>query len=332
MPAPELIAFARAHGLLGADEAGEWEPLTGGVSSDIWRLRGAAGEVCIKRALAQLKVAEAWTAPVSRNEAEWDYMETVERIVPGVVPRPVAHDPALGLFAMTWLAPADHPLWKGELFAGRSDPAFAAAMGTLLGRIHAGTAGNPAIAARFATDASFEALRIEPYLLTTASRHPDLADALRGIAAETAATKLALVHGDVSPKNILVGPSGPIVLDAECAWYGDPAFDLAFCLTHLAIKARYLDLGRAEASTSFDRLAAAYLGEVVWERRAVLEARAARLLPALALARVDGKSPVEYLGDSSRAGLRASARRALAAAPSRLSDAKALLLDLTGGR
>ncbi len=83
----------------------------------------------------------------------------------------------------------------------------------------------------FATDDTFYALRIEPYLVAPTRRHPDLAGTLARLAHATARTRLALVHGDVSPKNILIGRRGPVFLDAECAWYGDPAFDLAFCST-----------------------------------------------------------------------------------------------------
>ena len=88
----------------------------------------------------------------------------------------------------------------------------------------------------FANDATFEAIRIEPYLRATARAHPSLAGRFDALAGETLATKRALVHGDVSPKNILKGPHGPVFLDAECAWFGDPAFDLAFCLNHLLLK------------------------------------------------------------------------------------------------
>jgi hypothetical protein len=104
-----------------------------------------------------------------------------------------------------------------------------------------------------------------------------------------------LVHGDVSPKNILVGPDGPVLLDAECAWYGDPAFDLAFCLNHLLLKCLWTPAAAAGFLACFDALTKAYMAGVVWERRADLEERAAGLLPGLFLARVDGKSPVEYL-------------------------------------
>ena len=37
-----------------------------------------------------------------------------------------------------------------------------------------------------------------------------------------------LVHGDFSPKNILISNKKIIYLDAECCNYGDPVFDLVF--------------------------------------------------------------------------------------------------------
>ena len=115
---------------------------------------------------------------------------------------------------------------------------------------------------------------------------------LRALVAITQANKKALVHGDVSPKNIL---SGPIFLDAECAWWGDPAFDLAFCLNHLLLKCLWTPSARAGFLACFDSLASAYLDGVTWEKAADLERRAAALLPGLFLARVDGKSPAEYI-------------------------------------
>ena len=125
----------------------------------------------------------------------------------------------------------------------------------------------------------------------------------------TADTRRVLIHGDVSPKNILSGPKGPVLLDAECATYGDPAFDLAFCLNHLALKSMHVpDHGRV-LGDSFRALAEAYLEQVTWEPPAELEARATSLLAALALARVDGKSPVEYLSEQTRERVRAAARR-----------------------
>ena len=294
-PAADLVAALDRLGLVPAGDAPCFTPLPGGVSSDIWRVDLATGPICIKRALPKLKVAADWRAPVERNAYEVAWMETAGRLVPGSVPRILGHDPGAGLFAMEFLDPALHPLWKAELKAGQADPAFAAAVGRSLAAIHAGTAADGQTAARFATDAIFRAIRLEPYLEAAARVHPDLAPALLQLVATTAATKHALVHGDVSPKNILVGPNGPVFLDAECAWYGDPAFDVAFCLNHLMLKCLWNRPAISGFLQCFSSMAEAYGSGVTWEMPAAVEGRAARLLPGLLLARIDGKSPVEYI-------------------------------------
>jgi aminoglycoside phosphotransferase (APT) family kinase protein len=208
------------------------------------------------------------------------------------------------------LEPLLFPVWKSRLLAGLAEPSVAEAVGQRLAHIHAATAGNAAIAKEFANDHIFYPIRLEPYLVFTADRHPALADALRVLATVTAETKRALVHGDVSPKNILVGPNGPVFLDAECAWYGDPAFDLAFCLNHMLLKCLARPATAQGYLACFDALATRYLAGIDWEPRADLEERAARLLPGLFLGRIDGKSPVEYVTDE---GDRARVRRVAAA-------------------
>jgi aminoglycoside phosphotransferase (APT) family kinase protein len=241
-------------------------------------------------------------------------MRRAEAAVPGSAPALLGQDEASGSLAMQFLPPDRYRLWKGELHAGRADPAFAAVVGAAIGRIHAATAADPAVAADFPTDDIFYDIRLEPYLVATAARHPDRAAALQAIVEETRTCKRALVHGDVSPKNILVGPAGPVFLDAECAWWGDPAFDLAFCLNHLLLKCLWTPAARGAFLDCFAALDAAYAGCIDWEPKAALRARAARLLPGLFLARVDGKSPVEYItAEAERNRVRRVARALLAA-------------------
>ena len=321
---PDLAAFAREASLARPGETVVWTALAGGVSSDIWRLDAGGRTVCVKRALAKLKVADDWRAPVDRNLYEWRWFETVRAHFPESVPRPIALDEARGVFAMEFLQPADHPLWKARLLAGEADPAFAAKVGARLGQIHAATARDPAMAARFPTDALFHALRLDPYLVATARRRPEVARVIEALVARTATTHLALAHGDVSPKNILIGPRGPVFLDAETAWYGDPAFDLAFCLNHLLLKALVAPTARADLHASFESLTRAYLAQVTWEPADALEARAASLLPGLFLARVDGKSPVEYLTlEFQKDQVRRTAIPLLLAPPTRLAAVQA---------
>ena len=295
-PVPnDILAVLRRAGLADFAEDPVGAPLTGGVSSDIWRVDLPAGAVCVKRALAQLKVKADWRAPRERSGYEAAWLDVVGGIVPTAVPRLLFMDLAAGAVVMSFFPPDRFRLWKQVLRDGAADPAIAAAVGSQLGQIHAATAHRADLAARFPTDAIFHDIRLEPYLIATGRAHPTLAPALNRLARRTATAKLALVHGDVSPKNILLGPDGPVFLDAECAWYGDPAFDLAFCLNHLLLKCLWVPAAAARFLGCFDALLESYLLRAVWEPRHELEGRAAALLPALFLARVDGKSPVEYV-------------------------------------
>ena len=317
----DLIEPLRRMGLLKAGEPVRLTPLTGGVSSDISLVESGERRFCVKRALSRLKVAALWEAPVGRNAAEASYMRAVARWLPHAAPRILGEDVDAGWFAMDYLAPEDHPLWKTHLLAGIVDVKFAAAVGRDLAIIHAKSAADPDIPAAFANDETFEAIRIEPYLRATGRAHPNLAPRFDELAHTTLATKRALVHGDISPKNILQGAEGPVFLDAECAWFGDPAFDLAFCLNHLLLKGAREGADRTRTIAGFSTLAAAYLAGVDWESAAEIEARAAALLPALFLARVDGKSPVEYLTrESERAAVRRCAEPLVADPPPRLKD------------
>ena len=298
-------------------------PLAGGVASDIWKVEADGRSFAVKQALPKLRVARDWQVPVSRNVSEVDWLRTAARIIPDAVPRVLAHDPAIGAFAMDYLDPAQHPVWKAELLAGRADPGFAGKVGAAIASLHAATARSEAIARQFATDALFHAIRLEPYLEATAREHSGLSQALMRLSRETLGTKVALVHGDVSPKNILVGPRGPVFLDAECAWYGDPAFDLAFCLNHMLLKCVARPDARARLVGCFEELAKSYLAQVTWEAREALERRAARLLPALLLARIDGKSPVEYItAEADKARVRRVAMPLVASPPSHLADVR----------
>ncbi|WP_413988267.1 aminoglycoside phosphotransferase family protein [Labrys okinawensis] len=311
-----VIASLRKMGLIGGDEPVQLAPLTGGVSSDIHLVETPSRRFCIKRALARLKVAAVWQAPLGRNAAEAAWMREVSNWLPRSVPKVLGEDKDLGLFAMAFLPPEHNPIWKHELLAERVDMPFAARVGHDLAVIHASSARDPGIAARFANDATFVPIRIEPYLLATGRAHPDLAPRFEAIAQATLANKKALVHGDVSPKNILCGEEGPVFLDAECACHGDPAFDLAFCLNHLLLKGARKGVGREAYRHAFVALVEAYRSGIDWEEPAMLESRAAALLPALFLARVDGKSPVEYLtADEEREAVRRFAIP-LVAAPS----------------
>jgi len=294
----EFADWIRALGLSSTTSL-RGEPLTGGVSSDIWRVDLASGPVCVKRALSVLKVKARWEAPIVRNQYEARWMQFAAEVVPGSVAECLASDPDRGMLLMPYLPSAEYPLWKEMLRDGTIRNEDAASVGSMLGAIHARSAARPELAAQFDSEKIFHAIRLDPYLGEAARKNPDDAIVLEHLIQTTANTRVALVHGDVSPKNILIGPGGPVLLDAECAWWGDPVFDLAFCLNHLLLKRAWRPRWTNRYYGAFSALLDSYRKSVLqwglWEPWEDLEARCARLLPALLLARIDGKSPVEYL-------------------------------------
>ena len=320
-PDPEMLRSLKRHGLLENIEEAGFEVLTGGVSSDIWKVSTDGHVYCVKRALSKLKVAADWFAPVERNRYEVAWYRIANRVVPGAAPRILAHDDEAMLFAMEYLDPRTHKLWKTELRDGRADVRQAALAGSILGRIHSRTANDDTVETQFPRADIFQAIRLEPYLEATAARHTDLKEQLLALSRRTADIALTMIHGDVSPKNILLGSAGPVFLDAECACIGDPAFDIAFCLNHFLLKCIWTPSAENDFIACFEAMASSYLSAVDWEDNDILEQRAASLLPALFLARVDGKSPVEYIRkERDREKVRRCARALLFNLPSRLID------------
>ncbi len=318
-----LLRSLSTMALIAPGEQPTMTMLTGGVSSLIVRVDTGTGSLCVKQALAQLKVAAQWLAPVERNSAEVAWIRLAGDVAPGAVPRILGEDREARVFAMQWLAPDRYPVWKQQLRDGFADPAIARRVARTLVTIHRATALRDEVARAFANDRSFHALRLDPYFAAAAARHPDCAKALGSLIGRTAATRIALMHGDVSPKNILIGPDGPVLLDAECACYGDPAFDLAFCASHLLLKCIWRPQWAAGYLCCHDALVESYLSRADWEPRQTLEARAALLLAGLLLARVDGKSPAEYLtDDADRERVRQVARAALLAGVSTLAEVR----------
>lgn len=292
--------------------------LTGGVSSNIFRIDLPSGSVCLKQALPQLKVQKEWLAPISRVFAEIDWLEVAHKIIPHHVPKIVAIDRECGAFVMEFVSSSE--TWKSKLLQGLVDMAFGTSVAECIAKVHQATARNKDIQQRFAHDGTFYLIRLEPYLIETARVNPDLARQLIGLVATTQSTPLALVHGDVSPKNILLHHDGPVLLDAECAWYGDPVFDLAFLLNHVLLKSAHLPIHGASFASLFESMVMTYLSMVNWEPREDFDHRCARLIPGLLLARVDGKSPVEYLDEDAQKVVRQEARLLILEPPQGLLD------------
>ena len=291
----DLLPILFSRGLITAPANVKVTSLAGGVSCDIFLIEEGDTKFVLKRALAKLRVKDDWFADVNRNQHEQDYLDYAYRVLPANFPKILHRDPEHGFFTMEYLGPEYHN-WKTQLLAGRHESKHSLSAALSLAAIHTRSWNDPVAKQTFNTGKNFYDLRIHPYLITTGQRNPPLQSLFDAEAKRLAATHLCLVHGDYSPKNMLISDSrGMKILDCEVAWFGDPAFDIAFLLNHLVLKMLLFRrdpdrlLHMALEAWSF------YIREFTPQQREGLEARTARLLLMLMLARIDGKSPVEYL-------------------------------------
>ncbi len=316
--------YLRDSGRVPAGASIDVRELTGGVSNIVLRA-DVSGRlpIVIKQCRERLRVAMEWHARLERIWTEQAAMELLGAILPaGTVPLVEFEDRPNYLFAMT-CAPDDAVTWKSQLMAGTLDPDVAVRLGIILATIHDKAPALPALKGLLADASLFDELRVDPYYRTIARAHPDLKPRVDALIAamDRPESERTLVLGDFSPKNILVHQAGVILLDFECAHAGDPAFDLGFFLTHLLLKRIRAEATNHSLALRYTELATLFLDAYLDLRaldatvRAGLICRAVLHTAACCLARVDGKSPVEYLDAQSQAVARSFARESLRTEP-----------------
>ncbi|WP_135552280.1 phosphotransferase family protein [Paenibacillus cymbidii] len=305
----ETAAYAVRRGWVAADVPLAVTRLAGGVSGNVWRIEGEGISWVLKQARAQLAVQATWEADPARIVRERVAMRLAGRYFEGEqIPELFYWNDEDYVLVMA-CAPDDMVTWKQELMDGRFVAATAADVGRFLARFHAAGARMSEEERRMlADDSFFRELRIEPYYRHLYPAYPALAPRLERLVADLAGSGddragSTIVHGDFSPKNMLVSAARPpIVLDYEVAHWGNSVFDVAFCVTHLLLKGRKLG-----APAAVLELIAAFL--------AAYGRKTPRLLPhvgALLLARMDGKSPAEYIGEALKPDIRRRAAEWLA--------------------
>lgn len=312
-----LAGYLVRRGLAPEGQVRDARELEGGVSNVVLRASVPGGDVVLKQSLPQLRVEDEWLAKRERLLTEGCALRALGALTPGLLPRVLDVDPELFTLVME-AAPSSWQTWKADLMQGHVDPHVAATLGTVLGIWHRETAQDPSLLADFDDQEAFTQLRLDPYHRTAAERVPEAAAAVEAVVERMAGTRGCLVHGDFSPKNILVGAPGLWVLDFEVAHTGDPAFDLAFLLTHLALKALHLPPHAQPlltAAVEFLRAYDASVGTLLPDRAHIIAHTG-----CLLLARAVGKSPAEYLDAPERSRLRAAAVSVLLQPPADLPE------------
>jgi aminoglycoside phosphotransferase (APT) family kinase protein len=295
---PDIITQLKKTGLL-RDAEIEIKTLSGGVSSEIWIVSDGKNRVIVKRARKKLMVDDDWYAETDRNRVEREFAEYIHRFLPGSVPKVLHSDDQHSFYAMEYLDESYHN-WKSLLMSGKFNLQTAYEAADLLVKLHKISNNDQKARKKFTSVNYFESLRIDPYFITTGERHPDLKTQFLREADRLLSAREVLVHGDFSPKNLMVKHTDLVLLDHEVAHFGDSSFDLAFLMNHLVLKRLY----QYRLIDRIPNLAAGVWNRYNWHMKGVTtkgyEERTGRLLLLLMLARIDGKSPVEYLNEIQR--------------------------------
>jgi 5-methylthioribose kinase len=293
-----LRNYLALRGHLCAGEAISFTTLPGGVSNRTVRAVWADGRSWVlKQALAKLRVDVDWFSSPERIKVEAEALRWLNRVAPpGTTPAFVLEDAENHLMAMEAI-PEGAENWKSILLREEVIPRQFEQFGLLLGTIHRqSSASGQEVGQTFADTTYFESLRLEPYYLYAAQTTPAAGGFLKALARETLLHKVSLVHGDFSPKNTLLYQGQLILLDYEVVHWGEPAFDVGFALTHFLSKAHHLPRARfrlAQAAMVFWEAYARDTATPEWAM--ALEPRVVRHALGCLLARVAGKSPLEYL-------------------------------------
>jgi len=315
--------YLRQSGRIALREQVAVRELKGGVSNLVLYVdRSEGADFVLKQSRDRLRVADEWLCPLERIWREAEVLRICDQLLcrggdsdldaaphddgPSLAigtPAIVFEDRENYVLAITAAAP-DHTVWKSDLLAGRADPRIAEACGDLLARLHAGSWLSRGIAQRIGDRSLFEQLRLDPYYRTAAARRPEFRAPLDALYRSVWDHPLALVHADFSPKNLLVSPQTLMMVDFETGHFGDPAFDLGFFLSHLVLKALYHAPSHLPMLALIDAFWARYeprlLGRIGGDEYRSLVARGLQNLAGCAVARLDGKSPVEYLESAPR--------------------------------
>ena len=302
-----VLSYLSQRGLLTGDAT--VETLTGGVSCIVLAVSNADVDLVVKQALPELKTKAKWVADQRRAIVEADAMQVYYSITPDSVPELLDCDPTEFTLTMSRL-PRSCTNWKIDMLEGRIYPEMGAKLGKILAAWHNAAAVSDEIKAKFLEGSLFEQLRVAPFYRAVMDKNPDLQPVISDLIVEITTVKSTLVHGDFSPKNIMATQDHrPIVLDFEVAHIGNPVFDLAFLLAHLLCKIVYAT--QVDQKQALVETATQFLNTYKQNTRLTVAESLPHHIALIALARVEGVSPVNYLDGPAQQRLVALTKSAL---------------------
>ncbi|MBI4582015.1 MAG: phosphotransferase [Planctomycetes bacterium] len=318
-----LLAYLRDTGRVGPDDRVEVRPLAGGVSNRTMLVCWPDGRGwVVKQALDRLRVPTEWLSDPRRIHREAAGLRWLARLAPaGTITPFVFEDFEHHLLAMDEV-PQPHENFKTLLLAGHVESDHVDQFARLLATIHRGASERPnQLSAEFGDRSFFESLRIEPYYEYAGRQVAAAGPFMRQLIEDCRSRRFTLVHGDYSPKNILIHAGRLVLLDHEVIHFGDGAFDIGFAMTHLLSKAHHLPAHRERFATAARRFWETYQAGVAdLEWLDDFEPRAVRHTLGCLLARVAGRSPLEYMEPQEREHQRETVTAVMQMPPTAIAD------------
>lgn len=290
----ELIAYLKERKLINNEIGCNIEYCKGGVSGTVALINDKDNLMLIKQALNRLKVQEEWISNPIRAKIEYDCNNILYSIIPEYILRPYFFDELNNIFCRE-AAPVNFRMWKNDLINGKLDFQIATKYIDSISRIHNICADDNNVKQTFKNIDIFNELRLCPYIEFTVKKHPKYKEFANKVLIELREEKITLVHGDYSPKNVMIYGNKMYIMDFEVAHYGNPAFDLAFLSNHFILKAIKMKRFAESFLNMYEYCIQRYFDNVNYMDKNKLENCFIRTLCLMLIARVDGKSPVEYI-------------------------------------
>ena len=292
--------------------------LAWGVSNRVFRVnRTNEPDLVVKQSCEQLRTEIEWKSQLERNAREAEvqkYLHSLE--LPARIPRVIHVDESNHTFVMDAID-ASHTVWKQALLDGHVSVDVFTSTAVTLATIHRNSRLEPPPQHSWNDRTVFDELRIDPFYRWVSSRNPSLRPVIDQLVCCLETTGLCVVLADFSPKNILLTQEGLALVDFETAHLGDPAFDMGFFLSHLVLKSLRATPGSSQIHDGLPVVWETYHQTLEGTQKSFaaaglpFEARCVRHLAACMLARIEGKSPVDYLSETESATARKIAVEAL---------------------
>jgi tRNA A-37 threonylcarbamoyl transferase component Bud32 len=293
----ELINYLQVeHGII-TKNTDKFSILRGGVSNKTILYEGQESSMVVKQALNKLRTKSSWYSNPERLKVEANALDWLNIFLPdNTIPKRIFFDEKNIILGMEAVS-QPHDNLKDLLLNRFPVDDQIEKMGELLGIIHTSGFNDDNAKDLFLDQTYFRNLRIEPYYEYSAVEKPELKKFFIDLIANTLSYKQSIVHGDYSPKNILIKNNKLVLLDHEVMHYGDPAFDVGFALTHFLSKSNHFN------EAVFIKYASIFWSSYITRFSfpdTSFEERCVHHTLACMIARIYGRSPLEYLTATQR--------------------------------